>query len=348
MMSRLLRLAVAVSTLSTVFAAPTHNTHNLRARTSDRSPSHHTTPFPDGKYWPGWAGITKYFPFGDSYTSTDFDLDGTQPGPNNPFGNPQPYGPGYTSSNGPNYIDYLTTVYNASYIETYNLGFGGATVSSALVKPFLPTVVDFRGQVNDEFIPYYVTLDLADEWTSSNALFSTFFGINDVGNAYGMKNKTLNAAIFAVYAGLIDQLYQVGARNFLFINVPPVERSPGTIMQGPSVQNAEGADIEAFNLGIQRLATNLSVTYNDTTVFHFDANAIFSQVLDDPSSYPQTALYRNTTGYCAAYQNGTPAPYTFNATCGVPVNEYFWLNTLHPTYPMHDAMAEQIVAEMMS
>lgn len=26
----------------------------------------------------------------------------------------------------------------------------------------------------------------------------------------------------------------------------------------------------------------------------------------------------------------------------MPVNQYFWLNTLHPTYPVHDVVAELV------
>jgi hypothetical protein len=37
--------------------------------------------------------------------------------------------------------------------------------------------------------------------------------------------------------------------------------------------------------------------------------------------------------------SGTPKPDTFDAECGAKANEYFWLNTLHPTTPVHDALA---------
>jgi len=37
-------------------------------------------------------------------------------------------------------------------------------------------------------------------------------------------------------------------------------------------------------------------------VFTIDTNKIFTQVLNKPSSYPQTALYKNTTAYCVAYE----------------------------------------------
>jgi phospholipase/lecithinase/hemolysin len=42
------------------------------------------------------------------------------------------------------------------------------------------------------------------------------------------------------------------------------------------------------------------------------------------------------------YGSGTPTEDYLNTTCGIPVNEYFWLNSLHPTYPMHDVLAEEI------
>lgn len=32
--------------------------------------------------------------------------------------------------------------------------------------------------------------------------------------------------------------------------------------------------------------------------------------------------------------------------CGVPVNEYFWLNALHPTPAIHDLAAVKIIAQM--
>jgi len=40
--------------------------------------------------------------------------------------------------------------------------------------------------------------------------------------------------------------------------------------------------------------------------------------------------------------SGTPEWTTLTATCGVPVNQYFWLNSLHPTYPMHDVVAQGV------
>jgi len=90
------------------------------------------------------------------------------------------------------------------------------------------------------------------------------------------------------------------------------------------------------------MANSFASTNQDTTVFLFNTNAIFSAVLKYPRIFNQTAGYKNTTGYCDAYQNGTPAENYFYPNCTIPVNQYFWLNGLHPTYPMHEVMAKQI------
>jgi len=294
--------------------------------------------------WPQWSGIKHAFVFGDSYTQTGFNNTlGPQPSVGNPLGNP-PY-PGFTSSNGPNWVDFLTVQYNASVLLTYNLAFGGATVDSSLVAPFEPTVLSVVDQVFDEFFPTYAAAPAIAPWKSADTLFAVFIGINDVGNSYfnGVPaTTTLNSEIFDVYSGLVQTLYNTGARNFLFINVPPVDRSPLTVAEGAAAAALEKADLAAFNTGIVNMATQFKETHTDTNIFTYDANTLFNTVLNNPASFPQTSIYKNTTNFCVAYENGTPANNTLIASCGIPVNEYFWLNSLHPTYPMQQVLAQQV------
>jgi len=239
---------------------------------------------------------------GDSYTTTGFNDTLTQPSVGNPLGNPT-Y-PGYTAVDGPNWVDYLTVQYNESTLLTYNLAYGGATVDSALVAPYLPTVLSVAEQVEDEFFPVYAGSPAIAPWCSSDTLFAIFIGINDVGNSYGQgvpATTVLNAKIFAVYQGLVDMLYYAGGRNFLFLNVPPVDRSPLTTAQGSASVTEEHADIAAFNSDIQSMVESVKHTYEDVNIFTFDTNALFTEVLNNPASFPQTAQYKNTTAYCDAY-----------------------------------------------
>jgi len=223
------------------------------------------------------------------------------------------------------------------------LAYGGATIDSSLVAPYLPTVSSVSNQIENEWFPAYAQKPASAPWFSNNTLFAIFDGINDVGNSFRESDATsLNAAIFDIYYGLVEELYNAGARNFAFLNVPPVNRSPLALLNTAAEQATEKADIAAWNGDLISMAKTLKRDKSDVNVFTVDTNKYFTAVLDKPASFPQTAGYKNTTAYCVAYENGTPTTDYFNASCGIPVNEYFWLNSLHPTYPMHDVLAQEV------
>lgn len=141
---------------------------------------------------------------GDSYTSTSFNIHGHQPDAENPLGNPA-Y-PGATSSDGPNYVDFLTSTYNQSFIRTYNLGYGGATIDPSLVgSPYGLIVQSFQQQVQEEFLPVYASNPNV-LWTSADSLFTVFFGINDVILSHACRNSSLNYALIKSYENLVHQV----------------------------------------------------------------------------------------------------------------------------------------------
>jgi len=192
--------------------------------------------------------------------------------------------------------------YNASSLLAYNLAYGGATIDSALVAPYLPTVSSVAQQVENEWFPNYAAQDPEVKWSSDDTLFAIFDGINDVGNSWWKNQTAMNNAIFAVYRGLVDELYQAGARNFAFLNVPPVDRSPLAMANEVLDQSTEHMDILAWNNALTKMAQSAKTANPDINVFTVDTNKIFTQVLNNPASYPQTALYKNVTAYCTAYE----------------------------------------------
>lgn len=292
--------------------------------------------------WFGWKNVKQLFVFGDSYTQTGFDVKGTQPSASNPFGNP-PY-PGWTSANGPNWVGFLTTTYNASALLTYNVAYGGATVDSALVTPYAPTVLSLKDQVQSLFLPTYGNHPASAPWTSQSSLFAFFIGINDVGNSWWLNNATLYDAIFSTYAGLLDQVYATGARNFLFLSTPPVNLAPLTLNQNDNgySKEHEGIVIQDWNKRLNALSTAFKANHTGVTVFVHDTWGVYNSVIANPKSYEQTAGLKNVTGFCKAYASGTPAWDTKDASCDYAVNQYLWLNDLHPTYPVHNATAASI------
>ncbi|KAF2642776.1 hypothetical protein P280DRAFT_395984 [Massarina eburnea CBS 473.64] len=292
--------------------------------------------------WSGWKGVKNLFVLGDSYSQIGFDVTGTQPNTANPFGNPT--FPGWTSSNGPNWVGFLTSTYNTSFIKTYNVAYGGATVDSALVAPYASTVLSLKNQTQDQFVPTYGSHPTATPWTSADSLFAFFIGINDVGNSWWFDNATvLYDQIFSVYDGLLEQTYQTGARNFLFLSVPPVNLAPLTLGNGDYAVENEGKMIGVWNDKLTNLTKTFGTKHTDTKLMIHDTFGVFNDVINDPSAYEQTKGLKNTTGYCEAYKDGTTTWYTKDPSCTYAVNEYLWLNELHPTFPMHNATAASIV-----
>lgn len=198
----------------------------------------------------------------------------------------------------------MTATYNTTKIKTYNLAYGGATVDSALVAPYQPTVLSLKNQVQDQFLPIYGKKPSTAPWKDSDSLFAFWIGINDVGNSWWLTNATaLYDQIFAVYDGLLESIYATGARNFLFLSVPPVNLAPLTLANGDYAIENEGKMIELWNTKLVNLTTQFSKRHDGKpNIFHHDTHGLFTKVINDPKSYEQTAGLKNVTGYCTAYE----------------------------------------------
>ncbi|KAJ3979757.1 hypothetical protein F5890DRAFT_1633195, partial [Lentinula detonsa] len=267
-----------------------------------------------------------WFSFGDSYTQTGFVTNDTLPAPGNPLGNP--VYPGYTATGGANWLDFDATTYNNSLVLTYNYAYGGATIDSSLVAPFEPTVLSVTDQVN-EFLDTAASKPASTPWTSANSLFSIWIGINDLGNSYYLSDNrtsfdtTLLNAEFALVQKLVSYC-DVGARNFLFLNVPPTDRSPLMLSQSTEAQAMLKANIIDFNSQLVEFIDDFKASNAGVTTFLWDANTAFTTILNDPTAY----------GFIDAVSYGTDLG-------------YFWINTLHTTSPANVYWAEG-VADVLS
>lgn len=207
------------------------------------------------------------------------------------------------------------------------------------------------------------------QWTGNNTLFTIWVGINDIGATYtkgSASNAVINQELVSEYTSLVEQLYTAGARDFVFITVPTIDRYPGTIARGATIAEQEKIDVVQWNQLLIKLAKSEKALHTDTNIWIYDAQALFAKILDNVASFPQTAGITNTTGFCAALlsksisfpvvlhpfdnllQSGTPTDDYFDPSCGVPVNQYFWLNSLHPRTPVHDVIAQVLSRELLA
>lgn len=80
-----------------------------------------------------------------------------------------------------NWIDLLVSKYNLTTLYSYNFAYGGATTDANLVAPYEADVLSFVDQVT-EFTNSIASHPSTTPWTSENALFGVWMGVNDVGN----------------------------------------------------------------------------------------------------------------------------------------------------------------------
>lgn len=98
-------------------------------------------------------------------------------------------------------------------------------------------------------------------------------------------------------------------------------------------------------------AAALAARHPDTKVFTHNTHAFINAVLDNPKQFEATKGLREMGKFCPAYKarhvgekESEKGWMDFrDKGCEYPVKEYFWLNGLHPTFPVHRAMAEELV-----
>ncbi|KAL4789289.1 GDSL lipase/esterase [Aspergillus venezuelensis] len=287
------------------------------------SPSNGLSPSPSLNPSPSPSpSVYSLFTFGDSYSTTGFNVSLTQPSPDNPMGNP-PLGEG-TPSDGINWVGYLTTTYNNTLTLNYNTAVWGATVDNKIVAD-VPG--DLVYQVTQVFEPNYCQSDqfgskpvVRTAWASDSSLFSLWTGINDV---YRLSLRpdpyTLLPRVISRYIELTERLHACGARNFVFFNIPPCNRSPQVRSFDPGFRKNYTEILREYNQQLQVAVDEWSVKHPESAVLMYDAWSFFTEILDHPHSY----------GFDDSTSMGDG-------------KRHIWWDDLHPTSAFHRLLARDV------
>jgi len=144
-------------------------------------------------------------------------------------------------------------------------------------------------------------------WTAIDTLFLTWISINDCASPKLRLAETMKK-IF----DLQETLYEVRARNFLFVDVPPMDRSPA-VSASLSLPR-----YDRWNIILRPSAKAFSSAHPAATVLLFSSHATFSRVLDDPVGHNFGAMeIRRKKGE-------------------------IWMDHLHPTSKMHNVVAKDL------
>ncbi|KAI9301163.1 GDSL lipase/esterase [Cunninghamella echinulata] len=256
-----------------------------------------------------------FFSFGDSYTTHYLNLDTlTYPDPNE-----------VSSTNGYNWVNYFTKNNN---LTSWDLAYNSAPIENDLVHQD-PKVIDLNQQITEIFPNYFLK---NQKWASDETLYGMWIGINDIGL---MATRNDTASLYELmnkYQELIAYLYKNNARNFIVINIPPIEHSP-------KWSNEKTFDdirklVKGFNQKLSVLVRFLRVVkgYNIKLI---DSYEILTDVIDHPAKYNIKDVKNTCPDWKHPEEHGC-----------LPINEYFWFNNVHLTSRVHEIIADKIKAEL--
>ncbi|KAH8834004.1 SGNH hydrolase-type esterase domain-containing protein [Flagelloscypha sp. PMI_526] len=242
-----------------------------------------------GPHW-NYERARRLFVFGDSYSSIGISgliHSGSAPTSTHPLGAQIEF-PGVTWNEAglPNWVGHFLTrvcptprfpwpessadydqkfaFWKTDPILVYNYAVGGHTT------------VGVRNRVERAFLSDVGKKPEWVEWTADNSLFVFEVGINDCAHSTSHEDD------WSILESLHEQLYDAGARNFLFMDVPPVELSPA--MRSSFGERAK-ASITNWNKCLHQSAQKLAAAHPETTVLIFSLHKLFSALLHDPEAY---------------------------------------------------------------
>ncbi|KAF5011695.1 hypothetical protein FDECE_2204 [Fusarium decemcellulare] len=261
---------------------------------------------------------------GDSFSRSGFRYNRTgiepQPGPTaeNPIGNPK--WPGITSSGGMNWIMYMVSEFNYTLSLAYIFARSGSVVDSEMITPHpsdAPSFVDqighFKGSMGDS--PDYAA------WDGENAVAAIWFGVNDVRVTFTEPNiiDLLEKVVKRLFE-LTNDLYNLGFRKFIIIEVPPINLVPRL------QKHRLGDDYEKLLYSIERWNGFLRENFVAFKESHKDCKSVLLEISDifwDAYLDPQSVGAPNS-----------------NCTDKKGVN-CVWYDPLHPGKRVHELLAER-------
>lgn len=160
----------------------------------------------------------------------------------------------------------------------------------------------------------------------SKTLVAIWIGINDINDSakYNVSFPDFyDSIISTIFSQSVKPLYEAGYYNFLFVNLPPLDRTPSNQLKAEPLPNR--TMIGWWDDTLVRHSEAFAAEHSDVTTMVFDANTFLNGVLDNPGKYGIT----NTTNYCAGYLQADVLTDWEKYGCPVPLDQYFWFNSGH-------------------
>ncbi|KZM19103.1 uncharacterized protein EKO05_0010172 [Ascochyta rabiei] len=168
------------------------------------------------------------------------------------------------------------------------------------------------------------------------ALVAFWIGINDITDLAKLRGKNATFAplyeqVISAQAELWERVYNLGYKNLLLMNLPPLDRGPS-----PSVN---ASLVNTYNTILASHAIEFQDAHKDATILQFDVNTVLNQVFNDAAAYGFT----NTTNFCPDYNQPDIKTNPEKYGCGKGIDTYLWYNSGHLTTRVHRVFSKILV-----
>ncbi|KAF8965267.1 hypothetical protein BDZ97DRAFT_1904151 [Flammula alnicola] len=240
---------------------------------------------------------------GDSYSSVESAAhDESKPNTADPLGLPFPGSKTglFNEPDKPNWVGHLITKFRPGpkYTPSKLRNQSEAWIEHPLL------IHDYARAIESLFLPGLGKKPTTAPWVADATLFGEFICTSLAGFSQFILEDSVMTKLF----GLQDQLYDAGARNFLFIDVPPIH-----LREERRTQAKEKVD--QWNTNLRQAAEKFSSAHEDASVFIFSSFKLFNTLLDDPKTFG------------------------FKATDVSRYGGTIWVDHIHPTSQVHEYIA---------
>lgn len=179
-----------------------------------------------------------------------------------------------------------------SQLLSYNFATDGATIDASIIAPQNPNALTLVDQVS-EFLTNLAPVPEYAPFLQNNTLFVIWMGTTDMIIAWNETDwPAISEQLVDSYFEQIELLYNAGARNFIFPDVPPIQRTPAMLGQSVAEQQGMATAITQFNAVLNTQANSLISTklggqFPNPRGFAqvIGANSAFNIMLDNPTAY---------------------------------------------------------------
>ncbi|KAF7556040.1 hypothetical protein G7Z17_g1729 [Cylindrodendrum hubeiense] len=239
------------------------------------------------------------------------------------------------SAGGPNWVEHLTgcAVEDGNHspldfdIQLWDFAVAGANTSDALLPLHHPFVIPLVRQTQ-QFLSYGDSV--LREHTGLNpskTLIAIWIGINDIVDAHLLKKTSpefVAENIETMFSQSVLPLVDAGFKNFLMLNLPPLDRSPLNRLKFDGQLN--DALIQTWNNELHAQTRKFAAKHETARITVFDSNKLLNEIVENPSLYGivnTTDFYETRKQSLQAIENPT------KLDCVSSVSEYFWFDSAH-------------------